>query len=132
MRSRALASSCSSVINVGLSNPPKEIDMNNDKDKDKVNKEEFNGDEVNLKTVELRLTSVREAIQRSRYVFLVMTIASSAILFTLWNDRFSRDKDLAFTTPSYETTEIKEEVPAPLNVYGRQQLVAYQSWAVSL
>ena len=93
-------------------------------DKDKVNKEEFNGDEVNLKTVELRLTSVREAIQRSRYVFLVMTIASSAILFTLWNDRFSRDKDLAFTTPSYETTEIKEEVPAPLNVYGRQQLVA--------
>jgi hypothetical protein len=98
--------------------------MNNDKDKDKVHKEKSSDDEINLKTVELRLTSVREAIQRSRYVFLVMTIASSAILFTLWNDRFSRDKDLAFTTPSYETTEIKEKAPAPLNVYGRQQLVA--------
>jgi len=100
--------------------------MNNDKDKakDKVSKEELNGDEINLKTVDLRLSSVREALQRSRFVFLVMTIASSAILFTLWNDRFSRDKDLAFTSPSYSDTVIDQTHPAPIHVYGRQQLVA--------
>ena len=100
--------------------------MNNDKDKakDTVSKEELNGDEINLKTVDLRLSSVREALQRSRFVFLVMTIASSAILFTLWNDRFSRDKDLAFTSPSYSDTVIDQTHPAPIHVYGRQQLVA--------
>lgn len=80
--------------------------------------------DITLKTIDLRLASVREAIQRTRFVFVVMTIASSAILFTLWNDRFSRDKDLAFESPSYSNTEVKEGRPEPLHVYGRQQLVA--------
>src|ERR1051325_375698 len=80
-------------------------------------------DKINLKTVELRLTSVREALQRSRFVFLVMTIASSAILFTLWNDRFSRDKDLAFNSPSYSDSVIASDRPEPIHVFGRQQLV---------
>jgi hypothetical protein len=53
---------------------------------------------LSIKTIELRLTLVKEAMQRTRFVFIVMTIASSAILFTLWNDRFSRDKALAFDT----------------------------------
>lgn len=90
---------------------------------DEARKDDHNGTEVNLKSIELRLTSVREALQRSRFVFLVMTIASSAILFTLWNDRFSRDKDLAFASPSYSTSEITQDRPVPMHVFGRQQLV---------
>jgi protein-S-isoprenylcysteine O-methyltransferase Ste14 len=79
---------------------------------------------VNDKSIEMRLTAVKEAMQRSRFVFIVMTIASTAILFTLWNDRFSRDKDLAFTAPAYSDTQIVQGKPTPLHVYGRQQLVS--------
>jgi hypothetical protein len=52
--------------------------------------------DIGLKNIYLRLASVKEATQRTRFVFLVMTVASSAIIFTLFNDRFSRDKTVAF------------------------------------
>src|SRR5437868_4751049 len=98
------------------------ISMNNSKKRN--SKDDGGGENISLKTIELRLTSVREAVQRTRFVFIVMTIASSAILFTLWNDRFSRDKDLAFDAPSYSGTIINEHSPEPIHVYGRKELVA--------
>lgn len=52
--------------------------------------------DIGLKNIYLRLASVKEATQRTRFVFLIMTVASSAIIFTLFNDRFSRDKTVAF------------------------------------
>ena len=79
---------------------------------------------VNLRTIDLRLTSVKEAMQRTRFVFIVMTIASSAILFTLWNNRFSRDKDYAFASDSYTKTEVVSNRPEPIHVYGRKELVS--------
>jgi hypothetical protein len=82
------------------------------------------GEDVSLKTIELRLASVKEAMQRTRFVFIVITIASSAILFTLWNDRFSRDKSLAFSSPSYAETPLNHERPVPLHVWGRRELVS--------
>ena len=53
----------------------------------KVKKVKVN--DVELKTVEIRLNGVKEATHRSRFVFLVMTIVTSAILITLWNSTFS-------------------------------------------
>jgi hypothetical protein len=46
-------------------------------------------DAVELKTIEIRLTGVKEAAQRSRFVFLIMTIAAAAILITLWDSYVS-------------------------------------------
>src|SRR5215203_1680393 len=51
---------------------------------------------VVLKTIELRLTAVREATQRSRFVFIVMTIMTSTILIGLWNAILSWDRGMAF------------------------------------
>jgi hypothetical protein len=52
--------------------------------------------DVQGKTIELRLTAVKEAMHRIRSVFIVMTIASAAILFTLFNASFSRERTVAF------------------------------------
>ena len=51
---------------------------------------------VVLKTIELRLAAVREATQRSRFVFIVMTIMTSTILIGLWNAVLSWDRGMAF------------------------------------
>lgn len=79
---------------------------------------------VSLKTIGLRLASVKEGIQRTRFVFIVITIASSSILFTLWNDRFSRDKSLAFSSPTYDQAQLDPSRPVPLYVWGRRELVS--------
>lgn len=52
--------------------------------------------EIEFKTVELRVNGIKESIQRSRFVFVIMTIACSAILFTIWNSNFSRERTFAF------------------------------------
>ncbi|HZG51083.1 MAG TPA: hypothetical protein VEZ40_03005 [Pyrinomonadaceae bacterium] len=46
-------------------------------------------DAVELKTIEIRLDGIRDATQRSRFIFLIMTIVASAILITLWNGLLS-------------------------------------------
>jgi hypothetical protein len=51
---------------------------------------------VGIKSIEMRLASVKESIQRTRFVFIVTTIASTAIIFTLWNASYSRDRTMAF------------------------------------
>jgi len=55
---------------------------------------------VVLKTIELRLAAVREATQRSRFVFVVMTIMTSTILIGLWNAVLSWDRGMAFRAQS--------------------------------
>jgi hypothetical protein len=53
-------------------------------------------DPVILKNIDLRLASIKESSRRSRAAFLVLTIACSSILFTLWNSVMSRDRGYAF------------------------------------
>lgn len=48
-------------------------------------------DQVQIKTFETRIEGVKDATQRSRFVFIVVTIISSAILITLWNSTLSWD-----------------------------------------
>src|ERR671929_762509 len=59
--------------------------------------------DIELKTIDMRLDGVREATKRSRFVFLVMTIAAVTILVSLWNSTFAWDKGLAFETVPLET-----------------------------
>lgn len=77
---------------------------------------------IRIDAIKLRLISVKESIQRTRFVFIIMTVASSAILFTIWNDRLSRDRALAFDSPA--TTQRDSQSPEPLSIYGRKQIVA--------
>jgi hypothetical protein len=53
-------------------------------------------DTLELKTIELRLTAVKEATQRSRFVFIVMTVMSSTIIAGLWNGMLAWDRGWAF------------------------------------
>src|SRR5258708_40205510 len=57
-----------------------------------------NRTDLELKTIDLRLRGVGEATQRSRFVFLVMTIAAVTILVSLWNSTLAWDRGLAFPT----------------------------------
>jgi hypothetical protein len=79
-------------------------------------------EDIGLKTIELRLTSLKEAVQRTRFVFVVLTIASSAILFTLWNDRLSRDKSLAFDSGIYTEDKVKDRKLEPLFIWGTREV----------
>lgn len=85
-----------------------------------------NGEEtgISAKAIEMRLTNVKDAMQRTRFVFIVMTVVSSAIIFALWNDRLARDKDMAFGNDAYNNNIIWSRMPQPMHIYGRQQLVA--------
>ena len=59
---------------------------------------------IDLKTIDLRLNSIKDSVQRSRFVLIVMTIACSAILFTIWNANFSRERSMAFVNPGEGNT----------------------------
>ena len=48
----------------------------------------------------MRLDAVREATNRSRFVFLVMTIAAVTVLVSLWNSTLAWDRGFAFETVS--------------------------------
>lgn len=107
-------------------------------------------EDIRTKNIELRLASVKEALHRTRSVFIIMTVASAAILFTLWNASFSRERTVAFvglqydalsknssTAPGYycQTLEnavlpiIPEPSPEPINIFGRRQET--QEWYMS-
>jgi hypothetical protein len=51
--------------------------------------------QIELKTIETRLNGIRDATKRSRFVFIIMTIASAAILITVWNASLSWDSGIA-------------------------------------
>jgi hypothetical protein len=53
-------------------------------------------DSLVLKTIDSRLEAVKESTRRSRYVFIVMTIMSSAIIAGLWNSMVAWDRSWAF------------------------------------
>lgn len=56
--------------------------------------------EIHMRTIEKRLDGIKEAVSRGRSVFIVMIVACSAVLFTIWNANFSRERTLAFEQPS--------------------------------
>jgi len=55
-------------------------------------------DTIELETIKLRLEGIRQAITRSRFTFLVSTIASVAIFVTAWNAYLSWDNEFAMQT----------------------------------
>ena len=50
--------------------------------------------EMLLETIEVRLDNVKDVTKRSRLAFLVVTIASCAILITMWNAYFSTVREI--------------------------------------
>ncbi|MFY9620227.1 MAG: hypothetical protein WAQ99_10505 [Pyrinomonadaceae bacterium] len=65
--------------------------------------------EMIIKTIEVRLSGVSDATKRGRLAFLVITVASCAILITLWNAYFSYTRTMAFDKKASIATAI---VPA--------------------
>lgn len=57
-------------------------------------------DEVELKTIEIRINEIKDATQRSRFVFAVMTIVAASVLTGLWNGMLSWERDIAFAESS--------------------------------
>ncbi|HYW73559.1 MAG TPA: hypothetical protein VE961_21230 [Pyrinomonadaceae bacterium] len=90
-----------------------------------------NGD-VELKTIDLRLDAIKDATQRSRYVFVVMTIMTATILISLWNAMLSWDRGVAFEPRPSQTAQANQPqppgpeaaAPAPSDVNARAMLVA--------
>lgn len=76
-------------------------------------------DELELKTIEIRLTSIKDATQRSRFVFIIMTIISSAILIVLWNATFSWDSGLAGLSRDIFSTDASVQ----RTIFNRDQII---------
>jgi hypothetical protein len=74
--------------------------------------QEVEVDAVELKTIEIRLNGVKESTQRSRFIFIVMTIVACAILITLWNSTLSWDTGYASLSkvPSAEENLLKQRI----------------------
>ncbi|MBV9927556.1 MAG: hypothetical protein JOZ96_21240 [Acidobacteria bacterium] len=51
--------------------------------------------DIELKTIEKRLDGIKEGVQRLRTILIITIIASSAILFVLFNSNFSRIHSMA-------------------------------------
>ena len=62
-------------------------------------------DEVELKTIELLISAVKEATHRSRAVFVIITVVCSMILFGLWNVMLSWERGIA-TRPLSDQDEL--------------------------
>ena len=61
---------------------------------------ELEVDAVEIKTIEIRINEIKDATQRSRFVFVVLTIVASTVLIALWNGILSWDRDMAFPEKS--------------------------------
>jgi hypothetical protein len=55
---------------------------------------------LELKTIEVRLSAIREATQRSRFIFIIMTIMCSTIIAGVWNTMLSWERGSAFDFPN--------------------------------
>jgi len=66
-------------------------------------------DTLELKTIELRLAAVKEATQRSRFVFIVMTVMSSTIIAGLWNGMLAWDRGWAFKDVNGPQKVVRDE-----------------------
>src|SRR5260370_22142672 len=90
------------------------------------------GDAVELKPIELRLNAGRDATQRSRFVFIVMTIMTATILISLWNAMLSWDRGMAFE-PRPQPSSVNantQDLPASL-VKANQETVTAE-WLKNL
>jgi hypothetical protein len=70
-------------------------------------------DAVELKTIELRLNVVKDATQRSRFVFVVMTIMTATILVSLWNAMVSWERNWAFE-PRPQASPVASPTASPV------------------
>lgn len=84
-------------------------------------------DAVKLKTIELRLNGVKESTQRSRFIFIIMTIVACAILITLWNASLSWDT----VYPSLDKVPTSEEDLAKQRIGSNRDLVIVE-WVKNL
>lgn len=66
--------------------------------------------DIALKTIDLRLAGVREATRRSRFVFIVMTIAAGTILVSLWNSILAWDRSMAFKRSGNDLIEANQKI----------------------
>ncbi|MDQ3801767.1 MAG: hypothetical protein M3384_20270 [Acidobacteriota bacterium] len=74
---------------------------------EKIANQSDNSREVETRTIESQLIAVKEAAARTRYVFIILTIASASIVFTIWNANFSRERSLAFLSSEVTMDEGK-------------------------
>ena len=78
-------------------------------------------DAVELRGIELRLSGVKDATQRSRFVFVVMTIVAATILMGLWNSLLAWDREMAF----YESKD-------PSSLVAENQKIVRTEWLKNL
>lgn len=71
-------------------------------------KQQIDAHAINLKTIELRLSGIKDSTHRSRFIFIIMTIVASAILITLWNSTLSWDSGLA-SLPKIDSTDVSQQ-----------------------
>lgn len=60
---------------------------------------------LELKTIEVRLAAIREATQRSRFIFIVMTIMCCTIIAGLWNTMLSWERSSVFDFPNHASSQ---------------------------
>jgi hypothetical protein len=65
-------------------------------------------DKVELKTIEIRLSGIKDSTHRSRFVFIIMTIMAAAILISLWNGMLSWDRGMAFEERTLEEGKVTQ------------------------
>src|SRR5215210_7879678 len=78
-----------------------------------------------LKTIEVRLEIIGEATRRARLTFIIVIIASSAMLITLWNTYYSYtakvalDDSIEFKASKFDTSKFIENLNKknPLSEY---------------
>jgi hypothetical protein len=65
--------------------------------------EKIEVDAIELKTIEMRINGVKDATYRSRFIFIIMTIAASAIFICQWNLILSWERGVAFEKDNPDT-----------------------------
>lgn len=80
-----------------------------------------------LDIIEVRLDNVKDVTKRSRLAFLITTIASCAIIMTIWNVYFSTSRNVALVHTSMENQKVLTEAPnsstLPLPEHNRRELI---------
>jgi hypothetical protein len=88
-----------------------------------------------LRTIEVRLGGVSEATTRARWTFIILLIASSAILITLWNTyysytaKYAYDESLEFEATKFDIAAFKKrdsKNPLFLYIYNKLDLKTQQ------
>lgn len=71
--------------------------------------EKIEVDAIELKTIEIRINGIKDATQRSRFVFIILTIIAATILIALWNGLLSWDRGMAFPQQNSSSQAMEED-----------------------